>query len=765
MSETFLDMLVRALREAAQHDSHDSAKRIAVLWTDPEEEWRPILGALRHRIPLLTLGGPGEYDPASLTGPAYYLRCLVARTLPGVPEGEVPVIYLRGVSRAAVRVREECPKAVLPLVELQYRGSFFCARKTTDWTITAFLQSEVGVAIAGDGGTREAVLRSLVRLAEQPLARLRKEAPLRAEWFDRLHHPDPARAILDWLSDPERFKADRKEDGWAAFRSLLRSLFDLDPETQKEVTGARRLAERRENWKPVWDRFAEHPEDWPGLPERLRVARPQTGLLDRVSAPDRWPQDNEAAEDHLRSALADLTIEKPGPAREAVLKLEAQHGPRRDSVWAKLGKTPLAAALAPLAVIAGGTQKALTGDIAGLASAWTSEGWKVDLAALDARACIDAPPDEAAVRAAVRAMYLPWLDTTATIFQKAVATEGWQAPSPIEWGPGVCVLFSDGLRYDVAQRLTEILRADGLEVGVGTRRGALPGLTETAKPALMPIADKLRAAAGFDVSLTTSTSPRASTDALRVAMERAGICLLGDGVGDTSKPGWTECGDVDHRGHDLGWGLGRELNGLLQKIAHRIRVLVDAGWTEVRVVTDHGWLAVPGELGKPPDVLPEHLSEVRKGRCARMKPNSQTVEQTVPWHFDPQVRVAVAPGASCYEAGKGYEHGGLSPQECILPVLTVRGNVPKSALSIVKIGWRSLRLSVEIEGAPEGATLDVRGEPGDDVSWIGGAQRVGPDGHATGLVHDDRRLGVAAWVVVLSGTTLLAQRETKVGER
>lgn len=763
---TVLDALVAALREAGQHNSHDDAARVAVLWTDPDQQWTALIPALRERLPVLTLDPAGKYDPETLTGPAYYLRCLVSRTLPGVPVGEIPVVYLPGVSRAAVRVREECPKTVLPLVELQYRGAFF-DHNYTDWTISAFLQAALSVAVAPNGATREAAQRAVARLAAEPVERLRKDAPLRADWFDRLHHPDPARELLNWLSNPTGFKSACGEERWAAFRSLVRTAYDLDVETDGPVTAARNLGERTGPWKGVWERFEQVPDVWPGVASQLRQARPTTGLFDRVRTPERWPQDNEEAEGQLRAALGALTVEKPGAAREAVVKLEAEHGGRRATVWAKLDQAPLAKALAHLAIVARGTQKTLAGSIGEIATAWAADGWRTDLAVLDARAVIDAPADEVAVRSALRAMYFPWLDASAAAFQKAVAAEGWARPKPVEWGVGTCVLFSDGLRFDVAQRLAEMLTADGLAVSVDTRRGALPGVTETGKPALMPIADKLKPASGFDVSVTGSTSPTASASALRGLLEKAGIDVVAaTELGDTNKRGWTECGEIDHRGHDAKWELGCEMDGLLRKIAHRIRALIDAGWAEVRVVTDHGWLVLPGDLPKPVDGLPEHLTAVRKGRCARVKPNSQTNEQTVPWHFDEGVRVAVAAGASCYEAGKGYEHGGLSPQECVLPVLSVRRGVHKAGLAITKIKWKGLRVSVEVEGAPEGATVDVRQQPGDADGWLGGKQPIAPDGHATGLVKDDKRLETAAFVVVLSPAgAVLAQKETTVGAR
>ncbi len=46
-------------------------------------------------------------------------------------------------------------------------------------------------------------------------------------------------------------------------------------------------------------------------------------------------------------------------------------------------------------------------------------------------------------------------------------------------------------------------------------------------------------------------------------------------------------------------------------------------------------------------------------------------QQTVPWRWDAHVRIAIALDIRCYEAGQEYEHGGLSPQECVTPLITV----------------------------------------------------------------------------------------------
>jgi len=80
-----------------------------------------VVPRLRGQLPLLTLG---PYAPDAFTGPAIWLRCVIAGTIPEVelPEG-TPVIYLPGVDRADLRAVEDCPRSLQPLAEVQYRGT------------------------------------------------------------------------------------------------------------------------------------------------------------------------------------------------------------------------------------------------------------------------------------------------------------------------------------------------------------------------------------------------------------------------------------------------------------------------------------------------------------------------------------------------------------------------------------------------------------------------------------------------------------------
>ena len=139
---TFLDTLVDALIAAGVYNRNDQVAPAAVLWTDKERQWQPLLPQLRQRLTLLTLG---DYDPDTRTGPAYYLRCLLGGTLADrLPSDVTPILYLPGYSRQDLRAVEECPKPLQPLAELQYRGVLWTHVNGRDWSVTGFLQNKEG---------------------------------------------------------------------------------------------------------------------------------------------------------------------------------------------------------------------------------------------------------------------------------------------------------------------------------------------------------------------------------------------------------------------------------------------------------------------------------------------------------------------------------------------------------------------------------------------------------------------------------------------
>ena len=292
-------------------------------------------------------------------------------------------------------------------------------------------------------------------------------------------------------------------------------------------------------------------------------------------------------------------------------------------------------------------------------------------------------------------------------------------------------------------------------------------MTQTSKPALVPIDQGLLAAGAALDARRAPDGPATGVKVLRGLMADAGVQVLGASeVGEPGGVAWVEAGEIDRRGHELGLRLAHEVDGEVQRIATRIEDLLAAGWKRVTVVTDHGWLLVPGGLPKNED-LPVAVTDTKKGRCARVKPGADPLVPTVPWHWDCDVRIAVAPGISCFEANQTYEHGGVSPQECVVPRLIVSSGEGHTAGAVVtSMKWRGLTLVVEFSGLPDGATIDLRASAGDAESSIADMARVtGGEGKVILLVGDEDLEGERAHLVLVGvDGSLLLQRETTVGQ-
>ncbi len=764
---TLLDALITSLHQASAYNRHDQIPPVAVLWPDKERQWTPLLPLLRTHLTILTLG---DYNPSIRQGPAYYLRCMLAGTLEDrLPDAATPILYLPGYSRQEIRAVEDCPKPLRPLAELQYRGVLWTHKNGRDWTVPGFLQSSDGgldIPVLGDTASKEALLRALPKLIHEPLARLRSQAPLRAAFFDELLNPDEVRRLLKWMDSPQAWRSQMAEAEWRAFVSLCRNKYEVDPERDTALSAAERLGNPSGVWQVVWQRYSEVPDAYPAIPDLLRrAAPPQPNLLGENASPY-YPQDNENAEAQLRDGLLALEKSASSLARQALMELEQRHGQRRQWVWARLGQAPLAQALAHLLELAEKSLRPLAGTtVPELAEAYTGWGWQVDAAVLAALATVQSNGDVAALKAAILSLYRPWLTAAANAMQQAIAvrpTEAYIASPPVTAQPGEVLLFSDALRYDLAHKLAGLLTAQGFACDLDWRLAALPPVTATAKVAVAPVASALVGGDGHTLApASKATGTGVSIAVLHGVLDGAGYQVLkGDDLGDPTRPAWTEQGAIDSYGHNNGWKVAIHALAEVQSLAERIGALLAHGWQEVQVVTDHGWLLLPG--GLPKAELPMHLTHLRKGRCAVLKAGAATDQQTVPWHWNPDVAIAIAPGIACFEAGKEYEHGGVSPQECVVPCLRVRQVEANGApLAIGPVVWRGLRCTCAVTGSPPGAKVDLRRQPGVPASSLtSAAKALEADGGASLLVVEDDAIGVEAMLVVLAvdGSVLLQTR-------
>jgi hypothetical protein len=768
--QTLLDALRDSL--AATERSPDGvAPPVAVLWTDADGQWQPLIPLLAKTLPQLHVLGP--YRPQERTGPVIWLRCVVERALPDpLSANLIPVLYLPRVSRQDLRAGGDCPRDLQPLIELQYRGAVWHQRNGRDWTVEAFLTSDsgCGLDIALDTRTLGAMLRALPLIATEPLAALRGRR-LEADDFDGLSVGDPVRDLLSWMSDPQGFETRCERARWQAFGDVCKREFGLDPDKDgPQVAGDTLLnggGKFGSKWEGVWRRFIEAPTLYPGIARRMREARAQGLFVDRA----RQPAENQLAEEKLRLELEAVCTLSHVAACERVLALEAEHGERRGWVWARLGDSPLALALAPLARLADLTRTPVGAATAvAVADEYAAHGWRADRAALDA---LRAPvhTDAALIARVVRTLYEPWLDRNARRFQELVsATDVHALASGVRAENDCCVLFTDGLRFDVGALLHERLDARGLRSRLSHRIAPLPTVTATAKAMASPAATGISGAPGtedFNPSLTTSGQPL-NAQRLRDAMERQGVEILAPdeirfaGSGDAG--GWSEIGRLDELGHSMGVRLVSQIETEVEEIAERISSLLNAGWQKVRVVTDHGWLLLPG--GLPKVELPAYLVASRWARCATVRGESATQMPTYPWHWNSHVRIASPPGIGSFIANTEYAHGGVSPQECVVPELVVERGQTVASAKIASVTWRGMRCKVQAGPVHAGLHVDLRLKwKQADSSIAVAAKDVGSDGEVSLTCGDDRYENAAAMVVLLDESGhVLDYRSTTVGE-
>jgi hypothetical protein len=181
---------------------------------------------------------------------------------------------------------------------------------------------------------------------------------------------------------------------------------------------------------------------------------------------------------------------------------------------------------------------------------------------------------------------------------------------------------------------------------------------------------------------------------------------------------------------------------------HCIESLLTAGWQEVRVVTDHGWLLLP--KGLPKSDLPQYLTATRWRRCAVVKPSATVAFPCFPWFWSEDVRIACPPGIDCFMAGEEYSHGGLSLQECVVPQLAIRGRTrPVVSAQIAHVRWAGLRCRVTVTGQVNGCQADLRDRAADPATSLAAIKTVSPDGTVALVVADDTREGSATTLVLL----------------
>ena len=157
--------------------------------------------------------------------------------------------------------------------------------------------------------------------------------------------------------------------------------------------------------------------------------------------------------------------------------------------------------------------------------------------------------------------------------------------------------------------------------------------------------------------------------------------------------------EVDHLGHGNADALVRHVHGEIERIARLVRKLHGWGYPEVHVVTDHGFILL--DKDRLPDEVPcdRDWCRVRKARFALVPAEADLPLASLPFDWDPTLRVALPPGLAFFEAEQAFSHGGAALQELIIPHLVSRSEVAagkRIGVEVVLPTFELLRAAVKV---------------------------------------------------------------------
>jgi len=295
-------------------------------------------------------------------------------------------------------------------------------------------------------------------------------------------------------------------------------------------------------------------------------------------------------------------------------------------------------------------------------------------------------------------------DGLARKFQQEAVTTGWPStavPRAVDtfdrwveprWRAGerVAYFWIDALRYELAMALESSLATQHttkLEIVCAS----MPCLTPIGMASLLPSAASLLEIAVEDskpvsrMSGKIITGPKERSDVLaaHVGVNRTRLADLEDIAHgrlpedlDTIEVLAVKTTDIDSLGENNPLYFIAMLPGILRKIQIAVNHLADAGFTRAIIAADHGfaWMCATSAgnaVSKPTGDWKMTKDRALLGSGAADS-NSWVMPVADAGIRSSLEKIAVPKGMATYTAGVTYFHGGLSPQECILPVLDVR---------------------------------------------------------------------------------------------
>jgi hypothetical protein len=683
-----------------------------VVWEDPHGEYREVAEALC----------PPGAQFARWAGSWYRLRHQVEALAAG-PTPPRLVIYQGAETPAEdplAELREAGTVLRLRLATLvrQALGGELTESRIRELAGQARTFAEVEAALAGGTGTGVRLPAALgtadsLQLALRILAEDNNQKLAAGGLWEE------ARSVLQYAfgGSPTGEGGDLRA---AAFRHLLlvelaHALGALPPELAPALGPAsaeqrRRACDFLQGWRADRNRAGAYRELALRTERDLRLAE-AVPWSDALAALDSFP-----ALETL--ALAEVVRRLEGGANEAALGLASARAAR--SLWAR-GEVPEADRWAPTWDAALAVSQLLcrlekcpvpsATSALDLLNWYAREGWEVDRAhrrmELGLTEVTGYGPLEPSVRKA-RGAYEGWLEDVLQRFTRLVEQQGLETGGLLRQGAvhkemvagaaegPVAYLLVDALRYELGQDLAGALRGAGASVELRPAVAGVPTITPVGMANLMPGADAgltlalgarqdlqvlvdgtplrgvpdrvnlLRAAHGEVLDLPLTDLFDLGESELRQRIGSSGLVLVrSQEIDEGLEPGKTAAG----------WGHVRGMVGLLTRAVAR---LGQAGVRRAVIAADHGFLILSRALG-PDRIIPspggqgELHERCWVGKGGATGPSTLRLplaELGVRGNLDLVVPRGLA--AFSVPGGRRFYHGGLSPQELLIPVLAIR---------------------------------------------------------------------------------------------
>ena len=770
MTTSLCDKVIHALRQAHRYNSQVMVRPEVILWPDEDRQWSEVIGMLQEELPQLMV--LGSYDPLRKSGPAIWLKCMMSRTIPEAnwPEDLTPIIYLPGVAKADLRDVEDANIDLQPLLEYQYTGTLFMQDNGREWSILAFVENAdygLGVRIAHDQATKDALKKTLPNIFRDVDVFYNKSL-IDAPYLNQQIFPNLIPSVLKWMCQGDHFLQALDEGLQEVFANLCQSQFEIDLDYRNIQNIAEKLGCRKNSWKQVWQMYSVAPRKYPELENLLRLAKPvDMGAGIFLVPSDSWPQVNEEQEEALALALGKLPRMEPAKALAQLNELELKHAERRGWVWHELGKAPLAEALQFIRDMADRAMEYYPwSSLDELQGYYTSSGFIVDHLMRKALASVRSERDKGLVKGVCKLFYEPWLATLTQRFQNMVAIDSHIFSSQVSFEETESfVLFIDAFRYELAMELMGRLQQQNRKVSIKTDWSAIPSVTPTAKLHASPISPAVsEESTMIEFRPQLKDGRDVHTHTFRTELESRGFLFVAQSTDiQFGQRHWQEIGDIDTKGHNEQSDVVKRIGELFDLIEETIDAAFDRGVTRIKIVTDHGWLLMPG--GLPKVAVHAGLTDIRWGRCAVLKEGVTSDLLHLPWRWNPGVYVAYAPGISFFKSNVEYAHGGISLHECLVPVLIVENDKRASVLVEIKVvRWVNLKCSVTTNDVPDGFKIDIRTKFSDPTTSIVLSTDCSLRINSASVMVDDDYDQKAATIVLLDENgRILDKKPTTVG--